>query len=511
MIYGDWIGRWGRADPDREALIDVAADRRYTYGQLADDVHRLANLLRTELGIVKGDRVACLSFNRAEIIKLFFASSRLGAILVPLNFRLAPGEFAYFLEDAEPKALFFDADHQAVAAHLKTRSGVARYVCFDDDETLGPALPRVWDSLSPEPPPEVDLTEDDPQLIIYTSGTTGLPKGVVLTHRTIAWNAFNTKLGWDLRADDRTILHAAMFYTAGWNVFTLPLFLCRGANILVKSFEPDLILELIEWERVSVFFGVPTMYQMLIDSPRFAGTDFSSVRFLVSGGAPLGRDILETFQDQKGLRIWEGYGLTEIGPNNFLANGKPGTFGQPMPFVDVKLVDDEGKEVGPGREGEIWLKGPHACAGYWNKPQATAEAFEGRAGRGWFKTGDLGRMDRDGHFSIVGRKKDMFISGGANIYPAEIERSIEAHPDVLGAAVISVPDPKWGEVGKAIVELKPGASLTLEELNDYLGDKLGRFKLPKYLVVLEELPRTPASGKIQKYILKKEHGGADND
>ena len=506
MIYGDWIGRWGRSHPDKEALVDVIGNRRYTYGQLSDDIHRMANFLQSQLGVGHGDRVACLSFNRAEYILLFFAASRLGAILVPLNFRLAANEFVYFLNDSAPRALFFDSDHQAVVETLKAKVSIPHWVCLDDDDSVGISLPKAWEKLSAERPSEVEIDPDDPQLIIYTSGTTGLPKGVILTHSMLNWNSMNTNLGWDLRSDDRTILHAAMFYTAGWNVFTLPIFQCRGTNILVKSFDPDLILELIEKEKVTVFFGVPTMYRMLLDSPRFSSTDFSSVRFMVSGAAPLGRDIFDEFQKRKSIRLWEGYGLTEVGPNNFMANGKLGTIGHPMPYVDLKLVDYEGNEAPTGEEGEILLRGPNMCAGYWNKAETTAESIKD----GWFHTGDLGRIDDDGHVSIVGRLKDMIISGGANIYPAEIERVIEAHPDVRGVAVIGVPDPKWGEVGKAVVELQPGASLTLEDLLAFLGDRLGKFKLPKYLVVVDKLPRTPASEKVQKFILKKQHGNADN-
>jgi len=506
MLYGDWIGRWGRSFPDREALVDVIEDRRYTYGQLAEDVNRMANFLQRDLRVGFGDRVACLALNRAEYIKLFLALSRLGAILVPLNFRLAPAEFIYFLEDATPKAIFFDEAHQDRVDGFKRRVDLGHYVCFDDDGTVGQALPQVWASQSTEPPDEVAVAPDDPQLIIYTSGTTGLPKGVILTHGMLTWNAINTNLGWDLRSEDKTILHAAMFYTAGWNVFTLPLFYCRGTNILIKSFEADLILDLIEREGVTIFFGVPTMFQMLMDSPKFASVDFSRVRFMVSGGAPLGQDILETFQSQKSIRIWEGYGLTEAGPNNFIANGKLGTVGHPMPHVDVKIVDPDGNEVPAGAEGEIYLRGPHICAGYWNKPEETAKAFADD----WFKTGDFGRVDADGHFSIVGRLKDMIISGGANIYPAEIERAIETHPAVAGVAVIGVPDPKWGEVGKAVVELRPEHRITFEELRDFLADRLGKFKIPKYMVAVDELPRTVASGKVQKFVLKEKHGRADN-
>jgi fatty-acyl-CoA synthase len=507
MIFGDWMGRWGRCSPEKEALVDVITNRRYTYGRLADEIHKMANFLHKDLAIQQGDRVACLSFNRAEYIILFFALSRLGAILVPLNFRLAPSEFIYFIEDASPRAIFFDRDHRHHIEGFKDKVLINHYVCFDDGESDGWALPRIWESLTTASPPDRKIGPDDPQLIIYTSGTTGMPKGVILTHGMITWNSINTVLGWDMRSDDKTILHAAMFYTAGWNVFTLPLFYSRGANILLRSFEPDLILDLIEKEKVTVFFGVPTMFQMLIDSPGFPESDFSSVRFMVCGGAPLSRDILEIFQREKSIRIWEGYGLTEVGPNNFLANGKLGTVGHPMPHVDVKMVDSEGKKVPAGEEGEIYLRGPNTCAGYWNKPEETKNAFKD----GWFKTGDLGRINADGHISIVGRLKDMIISGGANIYPAEIERVIDTHPSVAGAAVIGVPDSKWGEVGKAVVELHPDASLTLEELAEFLKDKLGRFKLPKYLAVVDTLPRTPASGKIQKFLLKKRHGNADNE
>ena len=502
MIFGDWIGRWGKTFPESEAVYDAITNQRFSYGKLAGEVNQLARFMSESLGVGKGDRVACLSFNRYEYIVLFFAVSRIGGILVPLNFRLAASEFSYFMEDASPRAFFYDQDHRGAIVELEKVFNAVHYVCFDGESGKGP----VWADVPDSPLPEMEIFPDDPQLIIYTSGTTGLPKGVILTHGMIEANSVNTVLGWDLSSRDRTILHAAMFYTAGWNVFTLPLFLTRACNILVQSFDADLILDLIERERITLFFGVPTMYQMLLDSPKFENTDFSSLRFMVSGGAPLSRDIFDAFMERKGVHLWEGYGLTEVGPNNFIANGKLGTLGHPMPGVDIRLVDFNDRDVAPGEEGQILLRGRNVCAGYWNKPEATAEAIQ----NGWFYTGDLGRVDDDGHYVIAGRLKDMIISGGVNIYPAEIERVIEAHPDITGAALIGVPDPKWGEVGKAILELRPGAQLDLEGLNAFLADKLGRYKLPKYMTVVRELPRTPASGKIQKFILKKEHGGADN-
>jgi len=505
MIYGDWIGRRGRANPQKEALVDLIENKRYTYAALADDINRLAQFLLS-LNVGKGDRVAVLALNRTVFIQLFFATSRLGAILVPLNYRLARDEYLYFLQDCTPRVMFFDAEHQSIVADIKPKAHVEHYVCFDDDDSLGHSLSKAWPSLAPMPPPELDLAAEDPQLIIYTSGTTGLPKGVIQSHGMLTWNAINTHIGWDLRSDDRTVLHAALFYTAGWNVFTLPIFQCRGTNILIQSFDADLILDLIEQEGLTLFFGVPTMFQMMMESPKFTAVDFSSIRFMVSGGAPLPKTVAATYQEQKGIRIWEGYGLTEVGPNNFLANGKLGSVGLPMFNVDIKIIDTDGKRLADGEDGELLLKGEHMCSGYWNKPAETEAAFTD----GWFATGDLARVDADGHLSIVGRKKDMLISGGINIYPAEIERVIDMHPHIAASAVIGVPDDRWGEVGKAVVELNPNTNLTLAELQTYLKDRLGKYKIPKFLTVVDELPRTAASGKVQKFILKDQHGRADN-
>ncbi len=507
MIYGDWIGRWGRSHPDKEALVDAIQGRRYTYGRLSLEINRMARFLRRQLNIEPGERVACLSFNRSEYLVLFFALSRIRAILVPLNVRLTKEEFAYYLEDAKPRTLFFDREHGETARYLMKQGRLQEAVCFDPDGSPGPVLPDGPDSLSAEPPAEVPIAPDDPQLIIYTSGTTGPPKGVILTHSMITWNSLNTNLGWDLRSEDRTILHPALFYTAGWNVFTLPLFHCRGVNILVRGFQAKLILELIEREGVTLFFGVPTMFQMLLEAEGFSQTDFGSLRFMVSGGAPLPREIFERFKAEKGILLREGYGLTEIGPNNFQANGEPETVGHPMPFVDLKVVDDGGRNLPPGESGELLLKGPNLCAGYWNKPKETARAIK----QGWFHTGDLARLDARGQLAIVGRKKDLIISGGININPAEIEAAVGECPAVREAAVIGVPDPKWGEAVKAVVVLSRGRSLGLEDLAGFLAPRLARYKIPKYLALVDDLPRTAASGKIQKFKLKERFGEAKNE
>ena len=504
MIYGDWIGRWGRSHPDKEALVDWIRGRRYTYVELAREINRMARFLGEELQIRHGDRVACLAFNCAEYLLLFFALSRIGAVLVPLNVRLSREEFRYYLEDANPRTLFFDRDHLETVGYMQDRGWVSDVVCFDQEDSLGPALPAVWGALSGEPPEEVAIAAHDPQLIIYTSGTTGPPKGVILTHGMITWNSLNTNLGWDLRSEDRTILHPALFYTAGWNVFTLPLFQARGTNILVRGFDAQGVLELIETESVSLFFGVPTMFQMLLEAESFGRTSFQSIRFMVAGGAPLPREIFERYKAEKGVHLWEGYGLTEIGPNNFQANGPLVTVAHPMPHVEAKVVDSQGREVPQGQSGELLLTGPHLCAGYWNKPETTARAIRD----GWLHTGDLGRFDVRGHLAIVGRLKDMIISGGININPGEIEAAVSEHPDVRGAAVIGVPDAKWGEAVKVIVEPVQGRSLDYVELTEFLTPRLARYKIPRYLAVIPELPRTAASEKVQKFKLKQDFGEA---
>jgi fatty-acyl-CoA synthase len=267
-----------------------------------------------------------------------------------------------------------------------------------------------------------------------------------------------------------------------------------------------LILDIIPREKVTMFVGVPTMFQMLVASPKFEITDFSSVRLLGNGGAPLPQKIRDVFTE-KGISMMEGYGLTEVGPNNFQGWGKHGTVGKPMFHVDMKVVDSEGKEVVRGQEGELHLKGDHMLVGYWKKPEETRDSRTDE----WFHTGDLVRVDEDGDYAIVGRIKDMIKSGGANIYPAEIEKVIDQHPAVLSVAVIGVPDAKWDEVGKACIVLRPGQSLSLGELQEFLSTRIGKFKIPQYMVIVNELPQTVATGKIQKFILRKEHGHPDNN
>ena len=506
MIYGDWIERWARSFPNREALVDVAGGKRFTYEELHRDICRMADFLVSRLGIGRNDRVSILAHNRREHIVLFFAASRIGAILVPLNVRSSFPELLACVKDCSPAVLFHDAEHRDASLELEQNVPRLLPVSLDGDPSAEPDLLSAWSGLRETPPAEIDLSPNDPQLILYTSGTTGRPKGAVLTHGMITWNALITRTGWDLGRSDRFLLHSSFCYTAGWNVFTLPLLHGLGTILLLRRFEADLVLEVIERERPTLFFGVPTVYRMILSADRFEQADLSSIRLAVSGGAPLPRSVLEAFLEHKGLRIREGYGLTEVGPNNFLADGPPGTVGHPMPHVDVRIVDRRDRDAPQGAEGELLIRGNHVCSGYW-PPQGEASAF---TPEGWFRTGDIASADERGNVSIVGRKTDMYISGGVNIHPFEIETAIQELPQVEAAAVIGVKDETWGEAGKAVVELGPGGELTLDALRASLAGRLARFKLPRYLVVVERLPRAPASGKVLKSVLRDRHGEPDN-
>ncbi len=501
MIHGDWIGRWARYSPQKNALVELETGRGVTYGELADRVDRAARILRDAHGIGRGDRVALLGANRVEQVELYFAVAKLGAILVPINWRLSADEVAYVLGDCGPSLLIHGADVAETVGALPTLGWKGALLALDGE---GETYAQVRDAARATPITTEGIDDDSPAMLLYTSGTTGRPKGAVLTHGTITWNAVNTAAGWDLHGDDVTLTHTPFFHTGGWNVLTLPL-LHRGATVvLAERFDPDATLDAIGRFGVTVLFAVPTMFQMMLESDRFTTADLSPVRFFISGGAPCPVPLIEAYQAH-GVVFKQGYGLTEVGPNCFVlherdAVRKAGSVGFPTLHLDTRLVDADGREVGPDEVGELQLRGPTVCAGYWGNAAATSEAT--REG-GWFATGDLFRRDADGYHYVVGRLKEMFISGGENVYPAEIERVLYDVPEVTEAAVVGIPDPRWGEVGHAFVAFGPGdlgpdgdAILTL------CRERLARYKVPKHLTVLPELPKG-SSGKIQKRDLQE--------
>lgn len=479
----NWLGRLAALWPERVALVTPDDGKRYTYGDLATRANALARGL-TELGVGKGDRIATLMHNGVEMVDLLFACGLVGAILVPLNWRLSAREIGQLVEDTEPSIVVASAEFFDLA-----RSAVP-------DVRLVPesALDELMESGTSRP--GVDVRLDDPWLILYTGGTTGVPKGAVLTHGSILWNAINTVVSWGMGEGDVGPNFTPMFHTGGWNVFTLPLFLVGGRVILPKRFDPAQALRIVEEERPTLLFFVPTMFQIVAEQPEFALTDFSSLKWTISGGAPLPDPVYRLWKDK--VRVFkQGYGLTEAGPNNFATSDldaleKHGTtVGKPTFFVRMRIVDGEGNDVPDGEPGELLIAGPHMCAGYWRRPDATAAAIRD----GWLHTGDVARRDEDGFFSIVDRKKDMIISGGENIFPTEVEAVLYEHPAVRECAVVGVPDETWGEAVTAVVSCKAGETCTEAELREHMRINLARYKVPKTFIFVDDLPKN-AAGKI---------------
>ncbi|MEB3222414.1 MAG: long-chain fatty acid--CoA ligase [Candidatus Sericytochromatia bacterium] len=504
MHFGDWLARWAMYTPEKTALVCTATHRRITYREFHHRVDALARALYHDLGLRKGDRVAVLAHNCVETLELFFAAGKLGAILVPVNWRLAAAEVQYILGDAAPKALFF-GPHFEQTVHAVTSQLPIPHVVPYEAAADASHYEALLAQASEAAPPEPAISLDDPHLVLYTSGTTGAPKGAVLTHGTITWNAINTQVGWDLRHDDVTLTHTPFFHTGGFNVLTTPLIHRGGTIVLMPQFDAVRSLQLIDEHRITVVFAVPTMFQMMLESQGFATADLSSLRFFISGGAPCPVSLIEAYAG-RGLTFKQGYGLTEAGPNCFTLDArdavrKAGSVGFPNMHVDVRVVDDHDQDVPPGETGELLIKGPHVFPGYWNNETATRAAFTG----GWLRTGDLVRRDAEGYFYIVDRKKDMFISGGENVYPAELENHLARHPHVAEAAIIGVPDAKWGEVGRAIVALRTPGALSEADVLAYLGEHVARYKLPRSVVFVPSLPRN-ATGKVVKGDLRKQFG-----
>lgn len=510
MYIGDWMGRGATYWPDNLAVVDVAKGDtgRFTYQQMNERANRLANWLQSEAGIARGDRVGMVALNGVEYLDAFFACAKLGAIFVPYNWRLHPRELIDLFNQTTPKVLIYSDDFSGAVAQIQAECpSVTHYLHVEGEGIEGSeAYATAWRDAPAEAVTDETVDEEDIACLLFTGGTTGFPKAAQISYRMIAWNTLNTIVH-ELNRDDVTVTHTPMFHTGGLLVYTIPLLTIGGTVVIMRRWDPDEMLALIERERVTMFFCIPTQYQQMLQSPRFKVTDFSSVRFMTSGGAPLPVPLVKAWREVHDAPFKQGFGMTEFGPGIFsmgpeYAEAKAGSIGRPNYFVDARLVDDDNRPVPVGEVGELVLKGPAICSGYFNNPQATAEAVDEE---GWFHTGDLARMDEDGFYYIVDRKKDMFISGGENVYPVEIEKALYEHPAVHMCAVIGVPDEKWGEVGKAFVILKPGKKATAEELIAFLRGRLARYKVPKSIEFVESLPLSPA-GKILKRELRKAFG-----
>jgi len=511
MYTGDYLGRREIYSPDRLAIVDTGKDPawRLTYRQMNDRANRLANWLREEAGIERGERVAILARDGVEHLDAFFACSKFGAIHTALNWRLHWRETERIIETTTPSVLIYSDDFredvkELQAATRDTEHAIQHYLHIEGDGVPGSLHYESIVSKSSDAPVTCQaIGKEDTAALIFTGGTTGFPKAAKVSHRMIAWNTLNTVIH-DITHDDIYLNVFPMFHTGGLFVYTLPQVVFGGTTILVRTFEPELVLELMEREQATVFAGVPTMYQMLTQADNWDEVDLSSLRFCTSGGAPLPVPLVKKYTKEKGIRFKQGFGMTEFGPGIFAlapedAVRKAGSIGRPNFYVDAGVVDDENNPLGPNEVGELALKGPSICSGYFGDPEATATMLDEK---GWFHTGDLAKYDEEWYFFIVGRKKDMFISGGENVYPPEIEAALYEHPAVHMCAVIGVPDPTWGEVGLACVLLEPEAEATEEELLAFLKDRLAGYKVPKRVVFMDEMPISGA-GKILKEKLRE--------
>jgi fatty-acyl-CoA synthase len=492
---GSWPARRARKTPHRTALIH--GDTTFTYAALHTRVTRLAHALRAR-GIRRGDRVAYLGPNHPSYLETLFAAGVLGAVFVPLNTRLAGPEIGYQLSDSGARALVYGPSHAGLVAGLPGSTDVRTYV------EVGVEYEQLLAQSAAEPIDE-PVIPDDTCIIMYTSGTTGRPKGAMLTHGNLTWNAINVLVDTDLISDERALVSAPLFHTAGLNMLTLPVLLKGGTCVLVEAFDPGATFDLIERHRITFMFGVPTMFEQVARHPRWADADLSSLRILTCGGSPVSSPLIAAYQE-RGLTFLQGYGMTEASPGTLFldaehATSKAGSAGVPHFFSDVRVVRPDLAPVDVGETGEVVLRGPHVMPGYWGLPEETAASFAD----GWFRSGDAARVDEDGYVFIVDRIKDMIISGGENIYPAEIEDLLLGHPDIAECAVIGVPDDKWGEVPRAVVVPREGSAPDPDEVLASLAGRLAKYKIPKSVVVADELPRT-ASGKLLKSRVRKRYG-----
>ncbi len=484
--HPDPLRFWRRAAPARTALVDRTRGVRLSYAELDAAADRWAALLRAR-GIGRGALVGVLAGNRHEIPELFFACGRVGAALVPLNWRLAARELAPILADARPELVFGEERFRALTEGVEW---------IDLDRDVPALLARGGPAA-----PDVELGGEDAALVLYTSGSTGAPKGAVLPHRQIVWNAVATATAWELGADDVVPVSTPLFHTGGWNVFATPAW-HRGATVvLFDGFDAEGFLAAVEEEGITTALTVPTQLLMLTESPRW-GRTLPRLRAFVSGGAPCPPTLAERVR-AAGYRFREGYGLTECGPNCFSisdeeARARPGSVGWPVPFLEMRLEAADGREAEPGEPGELLLRGPQLFAGYLRAPQRTAEVL---SPDGWLRTGDLARRDADGAYSICGRRKEMYISGGENVFPGEVEAALADCPGVAEAVVVGVSDERWGEVGRAFVVLRAGEYATGEaEVVAHARARLAAYKVPRSVLILPEIPRL-GSGKPDRAAL----------
>ena len=516
MYIGDYLARRALYSPEALAFVDAGKPGdpwRLTFRQANQRADRLANWLHSQ-GVEHGDRVAILARDGIEHLDTFFACSKLGAVHTALNWRLHWQELVEIFHQTGPKLLVYSIDFAESAAQLAQAFPTLSFLHIEEagervlpNECVSRHFETTLQSSSDAPVTCHKLEAEDIAALIFTGGTTGLAKAAQVSHRMIAWNTLNTVIH-DVTHGDVYLNVFPLFHTGGLFVYTLPQVIFGGTTILLRQFEPARVLELIEQEGVTIFAAVPTMYQMLTQAANWQQVDLSSLRFCTSGGAPLPVPLVEQYTREKKIRFKQGFGMTEFGPGIFAlapedAVRKAGSIGRPNFYVDALIVDEENRPLGPDEEGELTLKGPSYCSGYYGDPAASAAAVDAQ---GYFHTGDIARYDSEGYFYIVDRKKDMFISGGENVSPAEIEKALYQHPAVQMCAVVGLPDDRWGEIGLACVVLKPGFQAgepLAAEILALMQQRLARYKVPRRLEFVSALPIS-AAGKILKRELRRQ-------
>ena len=509
MYVFDLLQKRTELSPDTIALVDTATGREYTYPQINERASRLAEFFIRDLHLSKGDRVAVLCQNSSECIEILYASAKAGLVMVPLNWRLAPAELQSILNDCSPRALLYDGYCLETAQSLVLADKY--YIGFRTDKSYDelPAGHFAYEDVLAGASgnivvmPERDFSEL--WYLLYTSGTTGKPKGVLQTYGTTTINALNIGFATDLTSRDTTLNLLPQFHAGGLNLFTNPTLHAGGTALIQRSFEPAETFRLLA-ARATMFFGVPAVYLFLSQHPDFEKTSFAQMRSWSCGGAPMPVPLLEMYAT-RGIVIRQGMGMTETGPTCFLideknAVAKIGSVGKPQLYVETRIVGADGNDLGANEAGELIIRGPGITPGYWNMPEATKAAF---TDDGWLRSGDIARRDEDGYYYIIDRAKDMYISGGENVYPAEIENVLYACSDIAEAAVIGVSDEKWGEVGKAVVVLKQGCLATESDVIAFCAERLAKFKVPKSVVFVDALPRN-AAGKVVKPELRTMYG-----
>jgi fatty-acyl-CoA synthase len=502
MYIGDYLGRREIYSPDKLAIIDAGKnpELRLTYREWNGRVNRLANWLRDSARIGKGDRVAILARDGVEHLDCFYACAKLGAIHTALNWRLHWRELVSIIESTTPRVLIYSDDFKSQVGEIE--NAIRNYLHIEGDGIPGSLHFETTFQSAPATPVACESLEaEDIACLLFTGGTTGSPKGAMISHRMICWNVLNTVIH-DLHHDDIYLNVFPLFHAGGLFAYMSSQVVFGNTSILTRQFDPAKILDLIQRERVTVFAGVPTMYQVMLQAANFATADLSSLRFCTSGGAPLPVPVVEEYTRAKTIRFKQGFGMTEYGPGLFAlapedAIRKAGSIGRPNFFIDVRVVDDDNRALGSNQLGELVLKGPSRFSGYWGHSELKILDDEG-----WFHTGDIVRYDDEWYFYVVDRKKDMYISGGENVYPVEIEAALYKHPVVHMCAVVGIPDPKWGEVGKACVVLKPGMTATEEELIAHLQNHLAKYKVPKSVAFVDALPLS-GMGKILRRELRE--------